>query len=197
MNFRNVVLAGVAGFALVLPATQSFAADTPPVAPAAPAAPAPAEAKPAETKPATPAAAAPAPVVPAAPTSATPAPVAPAAPAPAAPATATPAPAAPTPARLTGVQAWAALQGNTVQGKLDGKDYYEFYKEDGTVKALTGESDLETGKWALEGGKLCTVFPGEDRECYTIEVIGDIVNFTDEKGKGVRWTVLKGNPKSL
>jgi hypothetical protein len=128
------------------------------------------------------------------------APAAPAAPSPAAPAAPAPAaaPAAPAaPAKLTGMAAWAAVVGNTVQGKVNGKDYFEFYEQDGKVKALTGGTDLETGKWALEGTKVCVIFPGEDKECYVIEVIGEIVNFTDDHGKGVRWTLLKGNPKSL
>ena len=83
-----------------------------------------------------------------------------------------------------------------MQGLVDGKDYFEFYLQDGKVKSMLG-STLETGKWSVEGNKVCIVFPSEDKECYQIEVIGEIVDFTDDHGKGVRWMVLKGNPKSL
>ena len=54
-----------------------------------------------------------------------------------------------------------------------------------------------TGKWSLEGGKVCFVYPKEDKECYAVEVSGDDVSFTDKSGSGMRMKLLKGNPKNL
>lgn len=178
MAIRKILLATVAMSGILSMGVPTFAADPTPATPPAAATPA-----------------APAPTAPTAPAVA--APVAPAA-APSAPATAAAAPATPTvPARLTGIAAWSTLIGNTVQGKDGDKDYWEFYLADGKVKALTGANDLVTGKWSVEGDKVCIQFPSEAKDCYLVEVIGDIVNFTDEHGKGVRWAVMKGNPKSL
>ncbi len=92
--------------------------------------------------------------------------------------------------------AWSLLVGNTVSGKVEGKDYVDFYMENGTVKSLH-ESELSTGKWSLEGGKVCFVYPKEDKECYAVEVSGDDVSFTDKSGSGLRMKLLKGNPKNL
>ncbi len=109
----------------------------------------------------------------------------------------TPAPApAPAAGKVTGMAAWALLVGNTVAGKIDGKDYAEFYLADGTVKTMA-ESELTAGKWSLEGDKVCFVYPKDDKECFTIEVAGDDVSFTDKSGTGMRLKLLKGNPKNL
>ena len=172
MLFRNTMLATVAMSGVVLMVAPASAADPAPVTPAPAATQAPTPADPATPTP---------PATAAAPATPTP------------PATAA-APA--TPVRLTGLAAWGALVGNTVQGIVEGKDYFEFYLQDGKVKSMLA-STLETGKWSVEGNKVCIVFPSEDKECYQIEVIGDIVDFTDDHGKGVRWMILKGNPKSL
>ena len=135
-----------------------------------------------------------------------PAPAAPAAPAPAAPpAAAAPAPAAPPAAaapaaapagKLTGLAAWTALVGNSVSGKVDGEDYTDYYMDNGTVKTLHG-SKLSSGKWSFDGGKACFLYPKEDPDCYTVEVDGDVANFTDKSGTGTRFKVEKGNPKKL
>lgn len=179
MAIRKILLATVAMSGILSMGVPTFAADPTPATP-------PAAATPAAPAPAAPAVAAPV------------APAAPAAAAPSTPAPAAAAPATPTaPVRLTGIAAWSTLIGNTVQGKVGDKDYWEFYLADGKVKALTGANDLETGKWSVEGDKVCILFPSEAKECYLVEVIGEIVNFTDEHGKGVRWAVMKGNPKSL
>ncbi len=113
-------------------------------------------------------------------------------PAPAPTATPTPAPAA----KVTGLAAWSQLVGNTVAGKIDGKDYAEFYMADGTVKTME-DSVLSTGKWSLEGDKVCFVYPKEDKACFAVEVAGDDVTFTDKSGAGIRLKILKGNPKNL
>ena len=112
-----------------------------------------------------------------------------------------PAPSSPTsppPAagKVTGVAAWSQLVGNTVAGKIDGKDFAEFYMADGTVKTMQ-DSELVTGKWTLEGDQVCFVYPKEDKACFTIEVSGDDASFTDKSGTGIRLKVLKGNPKNL
>ena len=109
----------------------------------------------------------------------------------------TPAPAAPTPpAPLTGLQAWVALVGNTVSGKVDGKDYVDYYMTDGTVKTMEG-SQLSTGKWSLEGQQVCFKYPREQRDCYTMEVVGKVVTFKSKDGTGLRFDILEGNAKNL
>lgn len=121
---------------------------------------------------------------------------APAAPVPA-PAPAAPAPAAPTtPAKLSGLAAWNAIIGNTVSGKREGSEYDYYVKADGTLVALD-DGDIDTAKWALEGQNICVTFPDEDKECFTIELDGDIVSFRDSSGSGFRGTLHKGNPKKL
>jgi hypothetical protein len=103
---------------------------------------------------------------------------------------------APTAGKATGMAAWSQLVGNTVAGRVDGKDYAEFYQPDGTVKTME-DSVLTTGKWALEGERICFVYPKEDKACFTVEVAGDEVTFTEKAGKAYRLKVLKGNPKNL
>lgn len=108
---------------------------------------------------------------------------------------------APAPApqkKLTGLEAWAALVGNTVSGKdSDGDELVEFYKPDGTLKQLNDET-VTSGKWVLRGQKVCIVYSGGDDEtCYQIEVFGDAATFTDDDGDGQRYKILKGNPKGL
>lgn len=114
------------------------------------------------------------------------------APAPTTPAPTTPAATAP----LTGVAAWAALVGNTVAGKIDGKDYVDYYMADGTVKTMEG-SQLSTGKWSLEGLQVCFKYPREQRDCYTLEVVGKVVTFKGKDGAGLRFDILGGNAKNL
>ena len=126
---------------------------------------------------------------------------APAAPAPAAapPAAAPPAAAATAaaaaPARLAGLQAWSALVGNSISGMEDGKPLVEHYMADGTAKSMTG-NEISTGKWALVGDTVCFKYDAET-ECYKIEVVGNSATFTDAKGSGTRYDILKGNPKNL
>ena len=125
------------------------------------------------------------------------------APAPTTPAPTTPAPTTPAPtpapaatAPLTGLAAWALLVGNTVVGKIDGKDYVDHYMADGTVKTMEG-SALSTGKWSLEGPQVCFKYPREQRDCYTMEVVGKVVTFKGKDGAGLRFDILDGNPKNL
>lgn len=124
-----------------------------------------------------------APAAPAPPPAATP----PAAPAPAA------APAAPT--RLVGLPAWSALVGNSISGTDDGKPLVEHYLADGTVKSMHG-NEITTGQWALVGDTVCFKY-GNDTECYKIEVVDNTATYTDSKGVGTRYEILKGNPKNL
>jgi hypothetical protein len=114
------------------------------------------------------------------------------APAPAPAPSATPAPAA----KVSGLAAWSLLVGNTVAGKIDGKDFAEFYLADGTVKTME-DSVLTTGKWTVEGAQVCFVYPKEDKACFALEVSGDDATFTDKSGSGIRLKILKGNPKNL
>ncbi|MCW2282479.1 hypothetical protein M2323_000014 [Rhodoblastus acidophilus] len=119
--------------------------------------------------------------------------------APAAPSSTLAQAAEPAPAqKLTGLAAWSALVGNTVSGKdSDGLPLSEFYAPNGVVKQLD-DDETATGKWIVRGENVCFIFPGEKEEtCYKVEVAGDIATFIDEDGDGKRYTILKGNAKSL
>lgn len=93
------------------------------------------------------------------------------------------------------MQAWSALVGNSISGMEDGKPLVEHYLADGTAKSMTG-NEISTGKWALVGDTVCFKYDA-DTECYKIEVVGNTVTFTDAKGSGTRYDILKGNPKNL
>jgi hypothetical protein len=125
-----------------------------------------------------------------------------AAPAPALPPVASAAPPAAAkpiaPRRLTGLDAWNALVGNTIAGKnSDGDPLFELYLKNGTVKQLD-DDETATGKWSIKGGKVCFEFPDDDAEtCYGVTVEGNIATFTDDDGSGKRYEILPGNPKGL
>ena len=97
---------------------------------------------------------------------------------------------------LSGPEAALSLVDNTISGKFDGEKIFEFYRKDGTTALLEG-SDISKGKWSVEGEKICTKYPDEDKECFGIKRTGDEVTLTGAKGKGYRLTVLAGNPKDL
>jgi hypothetical protein len=100
------------------------------------------------------------------------------------------------PQKLTGIAAWSKLVGNTVVGRIDGKDYVDYYLADGTVKALE-DSKLTTGKWTLEGLNVCFAHRGP-KECYAVEVADDVATFTPRGGGAAyRVKVLQGNPRNL
>ena len=98
--------------------------------------------------------------------------------------------------KLTGFSAWAKLVGNTVTGKIDGKEHSEYYMDNGTVKALE-DSRLQTGKWVLEAPNVCFTFPGTGKECYSVEVMDDVVTFASKSHGSYRLTILPGNAKKL
>ena len=123
---------------------------------------------------------------------------APPAAAPAAPAPAPAAAAAPAAAqKLVGLAAWNAIVGNSISGTEDGKPLVEHYMADGTAKSMHG-SEVSTGKWAISGEAVCFKYTDDDKpECYKVEVSGTTVTYTDEKGSGTRYEIVKGNPKDL
>jgi hypothetical protein len=106
--------------------------------------------------------------------------------------------ASPTPAgqKLTGIDAWNQLVGNSITGKEDGETLVEYYAADGTVKSMIG-NEISTGNWVLVGDTVCFKYPQEEMDCYKLEVIGDTVTMTDSSGDATRYDILKGNPKSL
>ncbi|MCW5747587.1 MAG: hypothetical protein KIT36_15480 [Alphaproteobacteria bacterium] len=105
--------------------------------------------------------------------------------------------AAPAPqTKQTGMAAWSMLVGNTVTGRLDGREFADYYQADGTVKSML-DSQIVTGRWILDGDKVCFTYPDEPQECYGLEVSGDTATFTDKSGTGIRGQILKGNAKNL
>ena len=97
---------------------------------------------------------------------------------------------------LTGGEAWLSIVGNTLTGKIDGDVFFEFYRKDGTLNLMEG-SDLTKGKWTIEGEKVCFKYPDEDKDCFTVTRTGQTVTLGGGKGKGLRLTLLPGNPKDL
>src|SRR5262245_59102316 len=107
------------------------------------------------------------------------------------------APAATPAQKLVGLAAWNQLVGNSVTGKEDDEILVEYYAPDGPVKSMTG-NEISTGKWALVGETVCFKYTdSNDTECYKVEVLGNLVTYTDENGVGSRYEILKGNPKGL
>jgi hypothetical protein len=106
--------------------------------------------------------------------------------------------ASPAPAgqKLTGLDAWNQLVGNSITGQEDGETLVEYYAPDGTVKSMTG-NEISTGNWVLVGDTICFKYPGEDMDCYKLEVSGNMVTMTDSTGDATRYEILKGNPKQL
>ena len=111
-------------------------------------------------------------------------------------AAATPSAAAGDAKTLTGGEAWLSIVGNTLTGKSDGEVFFEFYRKDGTLTLMEG-SDLTKGKWTIEGEKVCFKYPDEDKDCFTVSRTGEVVTLGGGKGKGLRLTLLPGNPKDL
>jgi hypothetical protein len=113
---------------------------------------------------------------------------------------AAPAPAAPPAAgdakTMTGGEAWLSIVGNTLTGKIDGEVFYEYYRKDGTLTLMEG-SELTKGKWTIEGEKVCFKYPDQDKDCFDVNRTGDQVTLNRTKSKGLRLTVLPGNPKNL
>lgn len=109
-----------------------------------------------------------------------------------------PAASAPAARKLSGLEAWTALVGNTIAGKNnDGDPFFEFYAKNGTVKQLD-DDDVATGKWSVKGTQVCFEFPDDDEEtCYKVAVDGKYATFTDEDGAGKRYEILAGNAKNL
>ena len=77
----------------------------------------------------------------------------------------------------------------------DGKPLVEYYAADGTSKSMHG-NEISRGQWALVGETVCFKYDNET-ECYRIEVVDNAATFTDSKGSGMRYDILKGNPKNL
>src|SRR5262245_12203732 len=98
--------------------------------------------------------------------------------------------------KLAGMAAWNALVGNSITGKESGETLVEYYAPDGSAKSMLG-NEITSGKWALVGEAISFQEPDEEMECYKIEVMGSSATFTDQKGTGTRYEILKGNPKGL
>ena len=100
-------------------------------------------------------------------------------------------------AKLIGIAAWSQVVGNSITGKEDGKTLTEYYSADGTAKSMMG-NEISTGKWVLVGETVCFKYTDEkEMECYKLEVAGNTLTYTDAKGSGSRYQILKGNPKNL
>lgn len=111
----------------------------------------------------------------------------------------------PKPQRLTGVEAWKSLVGNSATGRTSDGIRTEYYAPDGTIKTLV-DSELKTGKWRLQNERVCILYPPSDDEdeededgetCYRVTINGNYVVFIDDGGEGWRLRIVPGNPKDL
>ena len=106
-------------------------------------------------------------------------------------------PSPPAEGKLTGRAAIEKLIGNTMSGTAQGSPYFAFYDPNGTVRMQSG-SDLQSGKWTIDGDDLCEEYPDdEDETCYHIELDGNSGVMTDEDGTAYKIEILPGNPKKL
>lgn len=104
---------------------------------------------------------------------------------------------APQPSALKGAAAWQQLVGNTVVAQGRGGGYTEYYAADGAVQHLDSDGK-SSGKWSVEGDKICFDFPEEDdRSCVEVESDGKTGTFTDEDKSRDTFTVLPGDAKHL
>jgi hypothetical protein len=97
-------------------------------------------------------------------------------------------------AKLTGVDAFNAILGNTLVGKDDPSDPFAlFFARDGRW----GKSDGAPGKWAFTGVGLCRLVGNQIDDCAVLEVTGDEATLGNGAGHVVHFTIVPGNVKNL
>jgi hypothetical protein len=90
----------------------------------------------------------------------------------------------------TGDQITAAITGNTVIGSMSASGAYtEFYAADGTIKAAD-----YSGKWAVEGDKMCFTYGEDPATCWAVTVQGDQVTWLVNGVAEGTGTIQPGNP---
>ena len=98
---------------------------------------------------------------------------------------------------LKGPAAWHLLVGNTVVAEAHSGGYTEYYNSDGSLTHLDKDG-RSSGKWSIEGQKVCFDFPDEDdRSCVEVETDGKTGTFTDEDAARDTFQVLPGDAKGL
>lgn len=111
---------------------------------------------------------------------------------------------------LEGHEVASAVVGNTIEGRYRScaaprKDFYEYYKGDGTFHGKerdcgqAGNWTTYVGKWTVEDGKFC-VYPGSDRHsgCFDYEGTGEGTMIrAGETPEAVEFVILEGNPENL
>lgn len=119
-------------------------------------------------------------------------------PAAAAPQVAQVAPKAAEAGKLTGVDAWKQIVGNSISGKdEDGAPLVEYYRADGSLRQLD-DDEAQGGTWTLKGQQVCLDYDdSDDAVCFKIEVSGNTATFIEEDGTSHAYTILKGNPRKL
>jgi hypothetical protein len=98
--------------------------------------------------------------------------------------------------RLTGKAAWDTVVGNTITGRIGSKAFHEYYRPNGTLATLY-DGEIKPGKWAVEDDKVCVHRDGHPRVCYEVVASGRTITMTDAQGRGLRSTLLRGNPRDL
>lgn len=98
---------------------------------------------------------------------------------------------------LSGAAAWAAIVGNTIDGRVAGREFSDYFDREGAVRHIDGNGS-SAGTWALQGDRVCLDFPDDDeRNCLTFEVTGTTGSALDDDGDPIRFTVVPGNSKGL
>jgi len=111
---------------------------------------------------------------------------------------------------LPGHEVASEVVGNTLQGQYrecgeSRKDFYEFYKKDGTVHGKERECSMGgnwasyVGNWSVKDGKFCVNFSsGKLGGCYDYEGAGDgKLKRAGMSADAVEFIILDGNPENL
>ncbi len=87
---------------------------------------------------------------------------------------------------------------NTLTGSEWGKNWWEYYEEDGKIKGLW-DRERYRGKWSIDGPVMCFDYAGTGYDgCWTMTFEGNIVNWYNLDGSpDGQEDLLPGNKKSL
>ena len=105
---------------------------------------------------------------------------------------------------LSGDEIKATLIGNTLSGvSKKGPRYEETYMADGSIRGLWAGKDKYSGKWYVQGDKLCLDYVGSDDEdgCTSASLNGDKFYWLNDDGSAYNATrpatLVSGNPDNL
>ena len=90
--------------------------------------------------------------------------------------------------------------GNTLTGKTNGNDWWEYYSSNGTLRGDGEGFKKYSADWEVAGPVMCWDYPGKKFDgCFTVSVQEGVVQFYTLDGEKFRSTrrLLPGNPQGL